>query len=170
MRRIKLWALSLGILGVMVVGTSVAFAGWGWNSHIEVEGVDVRTQCLGSGVGARPSIPVIDLPSKFVRRQAVRQALPAHVRLVVLQVVVWTLCTLRDLKNYQWAYSASYFTDIHQSLVIPARRRSHRLQQVQPIVVERFECSASRWLGSPLKTAVQAQQLARRMNKAVGAL
>ena len=36
--------IALGVMvGVLIFGATIAYGSWWWNSHIDVEGVDVRT-------------------------------------------------------------------------------------------------------------------------------
>ena len=49
MWRLKVLALTAMVLGVILVGTVVVYAGWDWNAQLEVEGTDVRTQWTVNG-------------------------------------------------------------------------------------------------------------------------
>ena len=43
MLRLKVTAVSLVVLGALLFGSVVAYAGWGWNAKIDVGGTTVRT-------------------------------------------------------------------------------------------------------------------------------
>ena len=44
MWRFRLLVMTVVVLGVLLFGAVVAHAGWSWNSQINVEGVEVRTE------------------------------------------------------------------------------------------------------------------------------
>lgn len=43
MWRMKVTAVSLVVLGALVFGSVVAYAGWGWNAKIDIEGTKIST-------------------------------------------------------------------------------------------------------------------------------
>lgn len=43
MCRMKVTAVSLVVLGALIFGSVVAYAGWGWNAKVDIEGTKVST-------------------------------------------------------------------------------------------------------------------------------
>ena len=59
MWRFKLLVVTVAVLGVLLFGAVVAHArGWSWNSQVNVEGTDVRTEWTASqGLAPPPALP-----------------------------------------------------------------------------------------------------------------
>lgn len=43
MWRMKVTAVSLVVMGALLFGSAIAFAGWGWNAKVDVEGTKIST-------------------------------------------------------------------------------------------------------------------------------